>query len=63
MWWTHTPEHDEVSDERGWDEQTVEEPVAQEQHKELVVGEAHAVVHPEIKSIQNNTTKYIIPLR
>lgn len=43
---THRPELYEILQHGGRNEQTVHQRVGQEQDEELVVGEAHAVVHP-----------------
>lgn len=43
---THGPELDEILQHGGCDEQAVKQRVGQEEDEELVVGEAHAVVHP-----------------
>lgn len=44
---TYHPKLDEVLEIRGGYKKTVEQRISQELHKKLVVGEAHAVVHPE----------------
>lgn len=44
---THHPKLNEVLEVCRSYKKTVEQRVGQELHKELVVGESHAVVHPE----------------
>jgi hypothetical protein len=45
---TYRPKVDEIFERRHGNIETVQESVTQEQHKKLVVGEAYAVIHPEI---------------
>lgn len=54
---THGPELYEILQNRGRDEQTVDQRVGQEEDEELVVGEADAVVHP-VDTKRSNTLGY-----
>ena len=47
MKFTHCPKLYEVLEDCGCDEKTVDQRVGQEQDEVFVVGEAHAIVHPE----------------
>ena len=47
---THSPECDEILEGGGEDEDAVDHGVEEEEDEELVVREAHAVVHPVVLS-------------
>lgn len=50
---THHPEFEKILKDRRCDEYAVEYGVREEEQEELVVGEAHTVVHPETKTVTN----------